>query len=560
MSECDAKTSPPPPPSPAGRGGSNTSVCEKWRSQICLLLPLSLRERGLGGEVFACLLILASLASAADKPARPRIDPDGLKGELLLSATNVPDLALTRFVERAGGDTAKIHVLVAGKEKVSPRLRKLATEATIEVRSVTATDDGSTPDFADLGGVWIVGDDVARLRKALVGTALEKGCRDVLARGGIVAASGAAVGLLTRTPVEGTAKGCDLFPDALVELGGDKDSKLGAALKANPGHVGYSIAPGGVLLARGRWLAAIGSGKVSVVLAASSTREERRIPLGGKQIEDSTTLRRAARDRADGFPSAKVAEPVVAKGTLILSGGRRLPHGLVEKFVELAGGKEAKIVVLPTGRPDPLLPDTVAGAFTRAGAKKVTTLPGRTRAEVESKESLAALKEATGIWFAGGRQWRFVDAYENTKAIPLMFDVLARGGVIGGSSAGATIQGEYLARGGVFDNFAPMYEGYERGLSFLPGVAIDQHFAQRKRFADMTSLVKTFPQYLGIGLDEATAIVVRDNIASVEGRGKVHFFDPKQVPEKGKPNYESLGDGAKYDLKARKVLPSVKKE
>ena len=556
MNERDAKTSPPQPPSPAGRGGSNTGTGTPLPR---LRLPLSLRERGLGGEVFACLLLLASLASADDKPARPRIDPAGVKGELLLAASGVPDLALQRFVERAGGDKAKILVLVAGKEKLSPRLRKLAGEAKVEVRSVTATDDGSVPDFADLGGVWIVGDDVPRLRKALVGTALVKGCRDVLARGGIVAASGPSAVLLTRTPIEGKAKGCDLFPDAIVELGAEA-SKLSTALKANPGHVGYSIAPGGVLLARGRRLAAIGSGKVSAVLVATSTREERRIPLGGDQVEDSTTLRRAARDRADAFPSAKVGKPVVAKGTLIIIGGGGMPRGMIAKFVELAGGKEAKIVVLSTAMPDPVPPDSIAGAFTKAGAKKVTTLPGRTLAEVESKESLAALKEATGIWFGGGRQWRFVDAYENTKAIPLMFDVLARGGVIGGSSAGATIQGEYLARGGVFDNFAPMYEGYERGLSFLPGVAIDQHFAQRKRFADMTSLVKTFPHYLGIGLDEATAIVVRGNIASVEGRGKAHFYDSKKEPVKGKPDHDSLGDGAKYNLKTRKVLAAPEKE
>ena len=503
-------------------------------------------------SILLCLTF-ASLALAADHPARPRIDPAGIKGELLLAAADAPDLALTRFVERAGGDKAKILVLVAGKETLSPRLRKAAGEAKIEVRPVTATDDGSVPDFAGVGGVWIVGDDLPRLRKALVGTALEKGCRDVLARGGIVAASGVAAELLARTPLEGKAKGCDLLPDAIVEIEA-KASKLAAALKANPGHVGYSISPGGALVVRGRRLAAIGSGAVAAVLGATATRKERRISLGGKAIEDLTLLRRAARDRADGFPPAKVGKPVVAKGTLVIIGGGGMPKGMIAKFVELAGGKEAKIVVLPTAMPDPVPEDTIANAFRKAGAKKVTTLPDRTLAGVEGKESLAALKEATGIWFGGGRQWRFVDAYENTKAVPLMFDVLARGGVIGGSSAGATIQGEYLTRGGVFENFLPMVEGYERGLSFLPGVAIDQHFGQRKRFADMTALVKAYPQYLGIGLDEATAIVVRGNVATVEGRGKVHFFDPKKKAEKGKPDYESLGDGARYDLEARKVL------
>ena len=117
------------------------------------------------------------------------------------------------------------------------------------------------------------------------------------------------------------------------------------------------------------------------------------------------------------------------------------------------------------------------------------------------------MAKATGVWFGGGRQWRFVDAYEGTKAHPLMKEVLKRGGVIGGSSAGATIQGDYLCRGSPFGNEEIMYEGYERGLGFLPGVAIDQHFSRRKRFADMTALVKAYPQLLGVGLEIGRAHV-----------------------------------------------------
>src|SRR5207237_10183123 len=135
----------------------------------------------------------------------------------------------------------------------------------------------------------------------------------------------------------------------------------------------------------------------------------------------------------------------------------------------------------------------------------------------------------------GGRQWMFVDAYEGTKAHAEMLALLQRGGVIAGSSAGATIQGDYLCRGGVFGNFEMMYEGYERGLSFLPGVGIDQHFTQRKRFGDMTAFVKAYPQFLGIGIDEATAIIVKGSTAEVTGRGKVHFYDARRPVETGKP-------------------------
>jgi len=349
------------------------------------------------------------------------------------------------------------------------------------------------------------------------------------------------------------------IPGAVVHVrkAGEKaGSRFPKALKVGEAKVGVELAADAALSLKGRTIRVL-AGEVRLHLAATKARPARTITLTAKGREDLTALRRAARDRADGFPPAKVGVPSVPKGTLVIIGGGGMPKGMIERFVELAGGKKAKIVVLPTAMPEPKSKPKkggIAGAFTKAGAAKVATLKGRTLAEVEGKESLAALGEATGIWFGGGRQWHFVDAYEGTKAVPLMFDVLKRGGVIGGSSAGATIQGEYLCRGGVFTNFDIAYEGYERGLNFLPGVAIDQHFAQRKRFKDMTALMAKYPQYLGIGLDEATAIVVKGSVAEVTGRGKAHFYDARRKPEEGKPDHESLADGGRYDLKERKAL------
>jgi cyanophycinase len=194
--------------------------------------------------------------------------------------------------------------------------------------------------------------------------------------------------------------------------------------------------------------------------------------------------------------------------------------------------------------------------FEKAGAKNVRLLPGRELKDVEDPRNLEILRKAKGIWFGGGRQWRFLDAYEGTKAEPLIRDVLRRGGVIGGSSAGASIQADYLVRGSPLGNTEMMCEGYERGLGFLPGVAVDQHFTRRKRFADMTALVKTYPQLLGIGIDESTALVVHGTVGTVLGRGKVFFYDRnKPVPEGG-PDYEAVPAGGRYDLKARKGLPS----
>jgi cyanophycinase len=200
------------------------------------------------------------------------------------------------------------------------------------------------------------------------------------------------------------------------------------------------------------------------------------------------------------------------------------------------------------------------GAFLKtAGAKNVVVVNARKLEDVEDPKNLELLKKAGGVWFGGGRQWRFVDAYEGTKMEEAFRDVLRRGGVIGGSSAGASIQGHYMCRGSPLGNLEIMCEGYERGLGFLPGVAVDQHFAQRKRFADMTDLMKTYPQLLGIGLDEATAIVVRGHVADVMGKGEAHFYDRRMPVEKDRPDHESLKAGGRYDLKERKALASEEK-
>ena len=359
--------------------------------------------------------------------------------------------------------------------------------------------------------------------------------------------------------------GLGLLPDAIIDVRPADQKIVALAVKtAQLKHlVGYEIDDGSTMLLKGRTIRVIGEGKATICVASVGV-PVRKITIQREQREDLTALRRAASAAAEEepFPLARPEPPVVEKGTLVIVGGGGSPAGMYQKFVELAGGPDkAHIVIFPTAHPDPLPKrDVVVDIFRKAGAQHVTMLKGRTLAEVDSKDYLAMLGKATGLWFDGGRQWRFVDAYENTEALALMRAVLSRGGVIGGTSAGATIQGDYLCRGGVFDNFAIRYEGYERGLGFLKGVAIDQHFTQRKRQADMTSLMKTYPQLLGIGIDEATAITVQGSIAEVSGKGKAHFYDARRKIAKGEVDYEALTAGGRYDLKARKILKNNRKK
>jgi cyanophycinase len=269
---------------------------------------------------------------------------------------------------------------------------------------------------------------------------------------------------------------------------------------------------------------------------------------------DWPMLRREARQRAEGvFPLAERKAPKVESGSLVIVGGGGMPRDVTEKFIELAGGPDAPIVVLPTAVPDPQPSPGEGSFFTRAGARNVTVLPQNDWSEVNQAEFLEVLKNAKGVWFGGGRQWHFLDAYEDTPAVELFRDVLKRGGVIGGSSAGATIQGDYLVRGSPYGPNVMIADGYETGLCFLPGVAIDQHFSQRRRQPDMEALMRVYPQYLGIGLDEATAIIVQGATAQVMGRNEVRFYHvPDPQVEKIEPVV--LKAGGKFDLGERKEI------
>jgi len=288
---------------------------------------------------------------------------------------------------------------------------------------------------------------------------------------------------------------------------------------------------------------------------------EETVELRQRRPGDWNQLHRAARDRANpNYLPKEPASPEVPHGALVIIGGGRTPPDVLARFIELAGGADdGEFVVFPTAMPDPIAPGADSRFLRRAGVKHVTELPARELNEVDSAENLDLLKRANGVWFGGGRQWHFVDAYEGTETTKLLHDVLKRGGVIGGSSAGATIQGDYLVRGSPFGSEIMMCEGYERGLGFLPGVAIDQHFSARDRFADMTALMDKYPQFLGIGLDESTALVVQGHSAEIMGAGKVYFYDRRQMTDPDAPDYATAAAGDKYDLYDRKIIPGEKK-
>ena len=462
-----------------------------------------------------CVLVAAPLQAA---PYPPESVPGPL---VLVGGANVP-VARAEFTKLAGGEKSKIVVL---------------------------TDKGETASLADATGVWFEGDS-GKLVKAYLGTDTGKAIQELHRRGGVI---GGAAELF------GTAKGFGFLPGVVIEsrFGEDKRlPKLAEWIEKNPEWVGLGIDEGtALILTQGRFFKIVGEGGVTTVLAGSPTKAALAESQKSGAI-DLFQIRRAAHFRAmkEQFPAAKPAEPKVAKGALLIVGGGGAGAEIWKTFLELAGGPESVIVVVSSANEDPVPKDPgEAVALRRFGAKAVKILHTRDRKEADSEAFTAILKEAKGVWFTGGRHWRFVDSYEGTLSEKRFREVLERGGVIGGSSAGASIQAEYMPRGHPLGNTVVAAEGYERGFGYLPGCAVDQHFFARKRTADMTGLMKQYPQLLGIGIDERTGIVVTGSTAEVIGKSKVAFYDTRTKPKDGETDYIEVPSGGKYDLAKRKM-------
>lgn len=242
-----------------------------------------------------------------------------------------------------------------------------------------------------------------------------------------------------------------------------------------------------------------------------------------------------------------------AKGSLVIVGGGLRDQAIVKRFLELAGGADAPIVVIPTAGEDDDYGDYWGGLrqFKEAGATKLRVLHTRDRKVADSEAFVAKVREARGAFFSGGRHWRLTDSYLNTRTHAELRALLQRGGVIGGTSAGATIQGSFMVRGDTKGNTL-MVGDHVEGLGFLKNVAIDQHLLRRNRQFDLVDVIESRPELLGIGIDEDTAIVVRGDSFDVIGSGYVAIYDHARRLDSGGRFY-FLAPGDRYNMKTREA-------
>lgn len=259
-------------------------------------------------------------------------------------------------------------------------------------------------------------------------------------------------------------------------------------------------------------------------------------------------------------------------GTLILVGGR-MADDIMTLFKKEVGGESAKIVIIPTamtpnfmGMDSALVFKELRKQFEDYGFTDITILSPKDSTQANNKEFIKPLKTARGIYFTGGRQWKIADAFLNTKAHREMFNLLDRGGVIMGSSAGATIQGSFLARGDTKSNQI-MAGDHETGLGFIKNIAIDQHVLANNRHFDLFEILNIYPNLLGIGIDEKTAAVIKQDTLEVIGDSYILVYDNSfwsrrariKDPVNNSGFFYFLRSGDSYSLSKREVIKKTKR-
>lgn len=224
------------------------------------------------------------------------------------------------------------------------------------------------------------------------------------------------------------------------------------------------------------------------------------------------------------------------KGHLVIIGGGEVPTAVLKEFINLAGGPEkARILVIPMASAEP---EESAKAqvetFKTLGVQDVKGLLVRREA---GEAILKAIDGATGIYFTGGDQARLATNLVGTPAQEKLLQIYRRGGVIGGTSAGAAIMSKVMITGeqnlhpDAKDGFNTIEKSNvitREGLGFVTNAIIDQHFIARKRQNRLIGLALENPTLLGIGIDERTAVVLRpDGMLDVIGEGAVMIFDAR---------------------------------
>ncbi len=248
---------------------------------------------------------------------------------------------------------------------------------------------------------------------------------------------------------------------------------------------------------------------------------------------------------------------------------------ILKDFVAASGGPEARVALVPTASSlEDEVVEVYQAVFARLGASEVVPLRPESRADAHDPELVEKLDNATGVFMTGGNQLKLSAILCGTPLGDAIVAARARGVVIAGTSAGASIQSSHMVAFGV-GGATPKQRMTQvaAGLGLLESAVVDQHFDQRNRYGRLLMIVAQAPQLLGIGVDEntcATVTVEEDReVLRVSGKGAVTLFDPAQMvtnayeAARSSPLLASgvqlhmLPAGSAFDLTNRELIPET---
>ncbi len=253
-----------------------------------------------------------------------------------------------------------------------------------------------------------------------------------------------------------------------------------------------------------------------------------------------------------------------SKGKLIIIGGGSIPDSLFTFFANDCGGKDQLVVYIPTATEDE---DFIQKGehllkFSSRGFTNLTTIHTRNKKEADAPKNIALMRQAKGLFFGGGDQDLIAAAYGGTKLYDEFIALLDRGGVIMGTSAGATIMGSLLIGGDARKDLTKPYT-FQPAFSFMQNTAIDQHVLARNRQFDLIPVIENNPNTLGVGLDESTAMMVESGKFKIWGPSYAMIYDPedwkiqkKQWGRVVKP-FKMMSSGETFNLVTRKITAST---
>ena len=230
-------------------------------------------------------------------------------------------------------------------------------------------------------------------------------------------------------------------------------------------------------------------------------------------------------------------------GTLVIAGGGRLPPEIRQRFLALAGGSQrAKIVIIPAFEADSTQIVSMCETWQTLGATSVRVLQAASREEANLAAFGSSLDEATGVWLSGGQQALLSERYAGTLVEEKLRAVLDRGGVVGGSSAGAAAMTKVMIEQGSDEAIE------SRGFDLFREAIIDQHFLRRNRLNRLIGLLDAHPDRVAFGIDEGTALVVQVHKGRLGVIGSSYVLAYVPATESGTKRFEIMKHGDHIDL------------